>query len=575
MKKRITLMSWALFFTIQSFAQLISWQWAKGSIGNAFTYSTDIATDHNGNVYVVGEFNNGVVTFGSTTWSDTATNVNVLFLIKYDAIGNLVWTKPVDRSSADICAITVDGLNNIYVTGTFKSAVSVFDTCHLINADVTGNSSDIFVAKYDTTGNLLWANRLGSAGNDAGLAITKDLHNNIYIAGYFTNQMVMGTDSLDGGTNSAAFILKYNPAGGIVWARTLGPNSAAHGNSVATDTSGNIYVTGYYLADTISFGDSTYANAYPLGLDFFIVKYDSAGNLKWGEIAGGPMDEIGHHVVVDVEGNIYVTGSFSSDSIKFGSYTLHNANSGIIQETLDVFLTKYNPTGDVLWAKRAGGIPNDAGYGITTDAYGNIFVTGMFNSSSITFDSTTLTKPDINQVDALFLVSFDSTGSVMCSQAFSCGGAYPNAVCVDGSGNTFISGTFTASPFAVGPDTLVNPNDTSIISLNLFIAKFKCENGAESNIETIKDAANILIYPNPFANCATVKYSPASDNYWTGSHEAILVIYDMLGRAQKSYQLCNEKGFITINSNNFSSGVYLYSLIVDGKILTTKRMVVE
>jgi hypothetical protein len=115
----------------------------------------------------------------------------------------------------------------------------------------------------------------------------------------------------------------------------------------------------------------------------FIVKYDPSGNVLWAKSAVGPRFDI--YISTDASGNILVTGEFTSPTITFGATTLTNSGS------YDIFVVKYDPSGNVLWAKSVAGERQDLPAGISADASGNIVVTGNFESSTITFGTTTLT----------------------------------------------------------------------------------------------------------------------------------------------------------------------------------------
>ena len=143
-------------------------------------------------------------------------------------------------------------------------------------------------------------------------------------------------------------------------------------------------MTGAFYSSYITFGSTILTNRG--GGDIFVVKYDPSGNVLWAKSAGETGGEWGLGISTDASGNIVVTGGFGSPSITFGSTIL--TNGGIA----NIFVVKYDPSGNVLWAKSAGGTGDDDGYGISTDASGNIVVTGSFESPTITFGSTILTN---------------------------------------------------------------------------------------------------------------------------------------------------------------------------------------
>ena len=127
----------------------------------------------------------------------------------------------------------------------------------------------------------------------------------------------------------------------------------------------------------------------PFGKDLgWVSCFAQSPAFLWAQRAGGTDSDYGYSCSTDASGNIFVTGYFYSPSITFGTTTLTNASAG----NNDMFIVKYDSNGNVLWAKSAGGTSNDMGKSCSTDANGNVFVTGYFDSPSITFGSTTLTN---------------------------------------------------------------------------------------------------------------------------------------------------------------------------------------
>jgi len=167
------------------------------------------------------------------------------------------------------------------------------------------------------------------------------------------------------------------------WARSAGGTSDDFGYSVSTDVNGNVLVTGTFGSSSLTFGTTVLTNAG--GSDIFIVKYDAGGNLLWAKSAGGTSTDYGYSVSSDANGNVFVTGSFTSPTLTFGTTVLTNPG------TYDIFIVKYDGSGNVLWAKSVGGTSNDYSFSVSSDANGNVFATGYFNSPSLAFGTTILT----------------------------------------------------------------------------------------------------------------------------------------------------------------------------------------
>jgi len=130
-------------------------------------------------------------------------------------------------------------------------------------------------------------------------------------------------------------LVKFDKNGNTVWAKSAGSNAPAAAKSIKTDISGNIYVAGYYNGTSITFGATTLTNTNPGLDDFFILKYDGAGNSLWAKSGGGSTNnDEANAVAVNAAGNCYVAGYFKSSTVVFGSTTLTNVDSS------DIFIAK-------------------------------------------------------------------------------------------------------------------------------------------------------------------------------------------------------------------------------------------
>ena len=230
-----------------------------------------LAVDNSGNVYVTG------YSTGSGPGYDYAT-------IKYNPDGNQLWVARYNGDANDddqACALAVDSLGNVYVTG-------------YSNGSGTGN--DYATIKYSPDGNQLWVARYnGPPGNDddgAYALVVDNNSGNVYVTGYSTGN----------GTCNDYATIKYNPDGNQLWvARYNGPgNGSDTASALAVDSSGNVYVTGY------SDGSGT-------GDDYATIKYSPDGNQLWVERYNGPGNnsDSASDLAVDNSGNVYVTGSIA------------------------------------------------------------------------------------------------------------------------------------------------------------------------------------------------------------------------------------------------------------------------
>jgi hypothetical protein len=481
-------------------AQAPNWAWAKSAGGTEFDFGFSTTTDAAGNVYVAGLFSSPTITFGSTTLTnpDTTGASNGIFVVKYDTFGNVIWANGsgcTENLDADL-AITTDTQGNVYLTGHFVSTSITFGTTTLIKTPSVSYYSDIFIVKYDANGNVIWAKSAGGTGDDMGKSITADANGNIYITGWFNSpSIIFGTDTLNSTFSHNYFLVKFDSLGNVLWTKDdEAPSAWSEGLSVTTDILGNIYLTGFFYPPSISFDSLILNNSTSSGLDaeMYVVKFDANGNVIWAKSSGGTEKDFASGVITDDQGNVYVTGYYSSAFISFGATTLNNSNGF---STYDLFIVKYNASGNILWAKTAGGWGDDIAYGITIDSYGNIYIIGTY-ALSISFGATTLTS---NGAIDIFVVKLDTLGNGLWLKGI--GSAY-NEFCgnisISASDNLYVTGAI--GPYvAFGMDTL-NSSSTS----EMFIAKLDATIVSIDN-KSLPD--ELSTYPNPSTGIFKIKYS--------------------------------------------------------------------
>ncbi len=390
-----------------------------------------------------------------------------------------------------------------------------------------------------------WAKSAGNLGIEYANSIATDAEGSSYVTGYFNSTSItFGADVLNNSSvdTSDIFIAKYDVFGNPLWAKRVGGNLSDRGLAIASDLSGNVYVTGYFESATISFDSITLTNTNALlGSDVFIVKYGTLGNVIWAKNAGGNYTDAGTSLYLDMAGNLLVAGYFLADTISFDGYDLLNKGN------YDMFVTKYDPNGNVLWADGRGGTNEDKAYGVTADASNNMIVTGAFLSPSILFDIDTVNYSGGAYTD-IFTVKYTSGGAV--SWANSEGGTYldePNAVVTDPAGDLYISGIFYSSSILFGTDTLFN-SGTSFYG-DMFIAKYDANGnsvwakgaGAGTNNDWASamdiDAAGNIWVAGVFGS--TIIF----DSYTLTNEALFMVEYDANGNAVSAYEVAGGMAF--------------------------------
>lgn len=495
-----------LLSILNCFSQTSDWLWAirEGKTSNDGGY--DIINDLNGNVIVTGYFGSDTLFIGNDTLVN-ASNSQDIFVAKYNSSGNAVWAKRAGGSKLDNGeGIAVDQTGNIFVTGRFFSPTITFGNYTLTNADNTGNTQDVFIVKYNSIGEVLWAKSAGGVGDDLGNEIAVDQSGNAIIVGSFKSAtIVFGLTTLTNNGVDDIFLVKYDNSGSVLWAKGNGGSGFESGRGVTTDANDNIIITGSFYSPTLTFGNTTLTNTTNGAYDVFIAKYDNAGTALWAKKEGGIWNEFGNSVCTDANGNIFVGGIFSSGSITIGSTTLTNANS--TGNPFDIFIAKYNPQGTVLWANSAQGTAantdNDVLAALCVNSNGEVLVTGGYYSTTLTFGNIVLTNLSNNNSD-IFVAKYDVNGNA--AWAKSVGGANGDdglGISVDLDDNIYVTGQFRSSSISFSSHSLQNAN-TSFA--DVFVAKYGEDIGV--GMENVEH--NIYsVFPNPATTEITVNgFSP-------------------------------------------------------------------
>jgi hypothetical protein len=429
-------------------------RWARQAGSSDIDVAYGIALDGLGNVFVTGFFS-GTSSFGITNL--VSSGIEDIFLAKYDPAGRLLWARKAGGTSYDEGrAVAVDAVGNAYIVGLFQGTAS-FGSTNLNSA----GESDIFIAKYDAAGNLLWTRRAGGNDFDEAYGVALDAAGNAYLTGYFTGPATFGSTtlpSLNGSNN--VFVAKCDSSGNFLWARSAGGDADDQGNALAVDAATNIYVTGAF-AGTITFASTNLSAAGTNGAnDIFIAKYNGAGTLLWVSKAGGATDDTGNGIVADAAGNAYVTGKISGTAA-FGS-------TNVTASGTDLFLAKYDGTGNLFWVRKGGGnnsIYGDGGHCVKLDAVGNPCVAGYF-SGTANFGPTNVATTGL---DDLFVAKYDATGNLLWVRKAGGGDldiAY--AVDVDAADNICVTGFFVGTA-AFGATNLLATSHSP--DRDIFVAK--------------------------------------------------------------------------------------------------------
>jgi hypothetical protein len=315
-------------------------------------------------------------------------------------------------------------------------------------------SQDVFLAKYDANGNHQWSKRFGGT-YAVGYGVATDASGNVYLTGAFQSSIFFGGLPLSSHGFEDVFVVKFNSSGTEQWSKTFGDTAQDNGYGIAVDASGNVICTGFFQGTIIVDGASMVSTG---ELDVFLVKWNTNGVFQWKQSFGGTSSDSGRGVAFDGAGNVFVTGDFTGTMANMGGASLVSAGER------DIFLGKFNSSGTHQWSKRFGDTAYDSGADVGTDNSGNVFVTGSF-SGTVNFGGGNV--PFVGGSSDVFLAKFNTAGVHQWSKGF--GGLDSDAaysVAVDASGNSVIVGIF-------GRTTNLGSGDLTSAGLwDIFLARY-------------------------------------------------------------------------------------------------------
>jgi len=524
------------------------WLWgSEAKVTTGYAEGYSGAIDNRRNAYIVGWYSNSIK-YGTQNLTTPAEEA--MDIVKYDPYGNVIWTVQDSGYTLSDCegqGVTTDKNGNVYATGGFSDSIK-FGAITLNAYNDPNGMYDAFLVKYDSNGKVLWARQSTvSPSNSTCYATAITVDDSGYV--YIIGYSPCKTLKFgtDSLVNSSYFIVKYDSIGNVKWLK--GAQGSIGGHSIATDALNNLYVTG-------SFEGTCIFDTFPIyqttgSYSTFLTKYNAQGKVEWVKDSWG--ENAGCSVAVS--GNdIYITGSFS-DASSFGSQNLPAPPYS------DFFLVKYDSGGSVLWLKEATNLDvhNWTGYSVTIDMSGNIYCSiGGWNSSlvpnyEIAFGSDTLKTINNSDGDdgSSVMIMFDSLGNEICGSMVPGGGDDESAILADPTGQyVYLIGDLWGDTVYCGPDTLHYQYDEAT-----FIARWQpCNSDAGIN-QIASLSTDVKVYPNP----STGLFRMEEQGLNAGKHT--IEVYNVLG--EQVYSKGTNELSTVVNLEGQPTGIYFYRIVTD------------
>jgi hypothetical protein len=501
-------------------------QWMRqGGIGGS---GYAIAADAQLNTYVAGLVNDPALFDQDTTGS----HFSDAFLAKYDPDGNVQWVRTGGSELIDRAAdIVLDELGNAYITGFFNTN-PINPTVAFGGTVLNGlGESDLFVAKYDANGNLVWIRYGGGELAEEGRGICLAANGDLVVSGFFQDVAVFDDDTLVSEGLSDVLLLGYDTDGNLLWSAHSGGTGDDVGHKLTALPNGHLALVGTFQG-TATFGGTT-LNA--LGIaDLFLTRTNDIGEPLWAVHAGGS-DPSTYDRARDIayapNGDLVLCGDITNAADFDGTIVPSNGST-------DVFIARYTGDGDVVWVHHGGGPQFDFGYGLAVDDEGNSFLTGQADDGASTvFDSITL-APFGNE--AVFLAKYDAAGAVQWVRRYAPGFGMDVAVL----NNTCLY--FTGSASGIVGQSAFDDVPWQYVDRSIFTALF-CES---SNVGIAEpEPASFVIHP-----------VPAHDQLYVDAVRVNIKasIIDATGRVIREVQL--DPGTAQVSLSGLVAGAYALRL---------------
>lgn len=403
-----------------------------------------IDTDTEGNIYVAGFSQSAVNIATSGSYQGQLVGAINCVLIKYLANGQKEWGTYLGGGQGDRCyAMTYHDPTAIYLAATtFSPGLATVGA----NQTQINGADDMLIARFDNTGNLLWATYHGGNDHDFPAALATSASGDLYVTGHTrssNNIASAGAYDLTFTGLENAFLMKFSPWGLPIWGTYIG-NDADRTEGIGVDSLGHVYVAGSTSSTTGIAGGTAPFTTYQGERDGFAMSFSADGDYRWGTYLGGASFEDVHSLHVSNTGNTTVVAN--TESAGLATPNAHQTQMASIDEGL---IVQYNANGTLLWATYFGGDGVEYLHNINADADGNLVIAGMSESNGGITSNEAFQPVRVAMYDA-FVAEFTANGQFRWGTFF--GGEADeqvNALAIDPRHGHIVLGGLTQSNSAM------------------------------------------------------------------------------------------------------------------------------
>lgn len=366
--------------------------WAKSFGGPLLDDGFDVVVNSSNEVILTGMFALSVdFDPGAGTFSLNSPTDGRIFLLKLDSAGNFVYAKAIGGSfssgNVDINrnSLDIDNNDNLFLTGNFENTPDFDPSSSTFNLTSNG-SKDVFILKFDNSGNLIWGNSFGGADRDMPIGLSLDGAGNVITAGEFKDTSVdfdpgPGVFTVSGTENFNSFVQKLDNNGNFIWALSYGDGDQVERVKVmTTDNSNSIYLAGRLRFSTdFDPGPGVFNLNAPSGFpETYVMKLDVSGMFEWAGVFSVDIEDIGA-MTTDNQNNLYITGAFSGTE----NFDTDGSSSLTATGTTDGYISKFDENGDHQWVAQLNSSDGLTPLDVIVDNSGFTYCTGFFNENAI------------------------------------------------------------------------------------------------------------------------------------------------------------------------------------------------
>lgn len=531
--------------------------------------STNTKIDNLGNVYLCGYFMGTIdVDPSSSVYNLISNGQQDIFLIKYDSQNNLLWANSIGGAGNDVAYGLDVNSSGVYVSGYFSGTNVDFDNSINTSLLSSNGSEDCFIAKFDLSGNYVFAKSFGGIGKDIVTDLVVSLDGSVNIIGVYSSNIDIDPDInvfnivCEGLTD--VFFAKFNQNGLFDTGFTFGGTGSENAYKLQIDNSNDVFITGSFSSTLCDFDptNSVFQISSNGQADIYLSKYSNAGLLLWVNTIGGSNDDFGRSIALDSLNSIFILADFTDDTVDVlpGVGIVNVLNRG----GTDFLLCKYNrQTGSLIWGAGIGGSGFDTGTDIKVKGDSNIVVCGAFSGTNVNFDPSGFSTLTSQGVD-VFQAEYSANGSLI--SVFNVGGnsgEVPNAICLGDVNEIYMCGKFYSSPSDFDP-SVNNTNTLCQGNHDSFLAKYSVISLDFKQISI--DEKLIFQYPNPFKNYFALDLDPLIP-------EVSVKLFNMEGKSINISLVDNQNGKYTILVPDLVFGLYMLEVFSANKSLYKKKII--